>query len=130
MQSEGGGIIVGGENYGQGSSREHAAIAPMYLGIQVVIAKSYARIHRSNLINFGILPLKFSNPEDYKRVDKGDKLSLEGVKRSLKENLSCRIHNLTKNYFFEAIADFNDREKEILLAGGLLPYAKKNPLSI
>ena len=68
---KGGGIIVGGENYGQGSSREHAAIAPMFLGIQAVIVKSFARIHRSNLINFGILPLQFENPEDYNRIETG-----------------------------------------------------------
>jgi aconitate hydratase len=102
----------------------------MYLGIQAVIAKSYARIHRSNLINFGILPLKFLNPEDYNRVDKGDKLLLEDIRKSLKENRSCKIHNLTRNYSFEVISDFNDREKEILLTGGLLPYAKKSPLHI
>jgi aconitate hydratase len=126
----GGGIIIGGENYGQGSSREHAAIAPMYLGIQAVIAKSYARIHRSNLINFGILPLKFLNPEDYNRVEKSDKLLLEDIRKSLKGNHSWKIHNLTRNYSFEVISDFNDREKEILLAGGLLPYAKKSPLHI
>jgi aconitate hydratase len=129
-QSKGGGIIIGGENYGQGSSREHAAIAPMYLGIQIVIAKSYARIHRSNLINFGILPLKFSNPEDYERIDRGDKLLLEDVRKSLEGNQSFTILNETKNYSFKAISDFNDREKEILLTGGLLPHAKKNPLSI
>jgi aconitate hydratase len=129
-QSKGGGVIIGGENYGQGSSREHAAIAPMYLGIQAVIAKSYARIHRSNLINFGILPLEFLNPEDYNRVDKGDKLLLEDIRKSLKENHSCKIHNLTRNYSFEVISDFNDREREILLTGGLLPYAKKSPLHI
>jgi aconitate hydratase len=126
----GGGIIVGGENYGQGSSREHAAIAPMYLGIQAIIAKSYARIHRSNLINFGILPLKFSKPEDYDGIDRGDRLVLEDVERSLKGNQFYKIHNLTKNYFFEVSSDFNDREKEILLTGGLLPYTKKGHPSI
>jgi len=126
----GGGIIVGGENYGQGSSREHAAIAPMYLGIHAVIAKSYARIHRSNLINFGILPLKFSKSEDYDRIDRGDRLVLEDIERSLKENRSYKIYNLTKNYSFEVFSDFNDREKDILLTGGLLPYIKKGPPNI
>ncbi len=129
-RSKGGGAIIGGENYGQGSSREHAAIAPMYLGIQLVIAKSYARIHRSNLINFGILPLKFSNPEDYERIDRGDRLLLENVRKSLEGLQSFRILNQTKNYTFGVISDFNEREKEILLTGGLLPYAKKSPLSI
>ncbi|HLA00418.1 MAG TPA: aconitate hydratase [Thermodesulfovibrionales bacterium] len=129
-RSKGGGAIIGGENYGQGSSREHAAIAPMYLGIQLVIAKSYARIHRSNLINFGILPLKFSNPEDYERIDRGNRLLLENVRKSLEGLQSFRILNQTKNYTFGVISDFNEREKEILLTGGLLPYAKKSPLSI
>ena len=124
-QSKGGGVIIGGENYGQGSSREHAAIAPMYLGIQIVIAKSYARIHRSNLINFGILPLKFSNPEDYERIDRGDRLILEDAKKILEGQQSFTILNETKNYSFKAISDFNTREKEILLIGGLLPHAKK-----
>ncbi len=125
VQSKGGGVIVGGENYGQGSSREHAAIAPMYLGIQIVIAKSFARIHRSNLINFGILPLKFSNPEDYERIDRGDRLILEDAKKSLGGQQSFTILNETKKYSFKVISDFNTREKEILLAGGLLPHAKK-----
>ena len=122
---KGGGVIIGGDNYGQGSSREHAAIAPMYLGIHAVIAKSYARIHRSNLINFGILPLKFSKSEDYEKNEKGDKLLLEDVEKSLKGNQSYKIYNVTKNYSFEASSDFNKREKDILLSGGLLPYTRK-----
>ncbi len=124
-RSKGGGIIVVSENYGQGSSREHAAIAPMYLGVHAVIAKSYARIHRSNLINFGILPLKFSKSEDYDRIEKGEMLLLKDIGKSLKGNQSYKIYNMTKNYSFEVISDLNDREKEILLTGGLLPYAKK-----
>jgi aconitate hydratase len=129
-QSKGGGIIICGENYGQGSSREHAAIAPMYLGIQLVIAKSYARIHRANLINFGILPLKFSHPEDYERIDRRDRLLLENAKKYLEGHQPFMILNQTKKYSFEVIADFNNREKEILLTGGLLAHAKKSPLSI
>jgi aconitate hydratase len=124
-KARGGGIIVGGDNYGQGSSREHAAIAPMYLGLQAVIAKSFARIHRSNLINFGILPLQFSRPEDYDKLDHGDRLLLKDVKESLSENQSYSVHNLTKNYSFEVFSNLNDREKEIILAGGLLPFTKK-----
>ena len=125
VKQKGGGVIIGGDNYGQGSSREHAAIAPMYLGIHAVIAKSYARIHRSNLINFGILPLKFSKSEDYEKIEKGDRLLLEDIKRPLKGNQSYKIYNVTKNYSFEVSSDFNEREKDILLAGGLLPYTKK-----
>jgi aconitate hydratase len=125
IKQKGGGVIIGGDNYGQGSSREHAAIAPMYLGIHAVIAKSYARIHRSNLINFGILPLKFSKSEDYEKIEKGDRLLLEGIKRTLKENQYYKIYNVTKHYSFEVSSDFNEREKDIILSGGLLPYTKK-----
>ena len=102
-KSNGGGIIVGGENYGQGSSREHAAIAPMFLGIQAVIAKSFARIHRSNLINFGILPLLFKESEDYEKIEKGDRLVIKNIKKSLKENQSYTVYNETKDYSFEAV---------------------------
>ena len=123
---KGGGIIAGGENYGQGSSREHAAIAPMYLGIHAVIAKSFARIHRSNLINFGILPLLFKNTGDYEKVEKGDRLIIKDIKNSLTGNQFYTIHNLTKNYSFEALLNLNDREREIILSGGLLPSTKKH----
>lgn len=123
---KGGGIIAGGENYGQGSSREHAAIAPMYLGIHAVIAKSFARIHRSNLINFGILPLLFKNTGDYEKVEKGDRLIIKDIKNSLTGNQFYTIHNLTKNYSFEAFSNLNDREREIILSGGLLPKTKKH----
>ena len=79
-----GGVIVGGENYGQGSSREHAALVPMFLGIQAVLAKSFARIHLNNLINYGILPLVFENPADYSRLAQGERLSFSGVKKSIR----------------------------------------------
>jgi len=125
-KSAGGGVIVGGENYGQGSSREHAAIAPMFLGIQAVIARSFARIHRSNLINFGILPLLFKNAEDYEKVEKGDRLVFQGVKNTLTGNQSYSIYNKTKNYTFEVSSQLNEREKEIIIAGGLLPNTKKH----
>lgn len=124
-KSKGGGIIVGGENYGQGSSREHAAIAPMYLGLHAVIAKSFARIHRSNLINFGILPLCFSKSEDYEKIEKGDGLLLKAIEKSLTGNQTYTVYNLTKNYSFEVFSNLNDREKEIILNGGLLPHTKK-----
>jgi len=123
---KGGGIIVGGENYGQGSSREHAAIAPMYLGIHAVIAKSFARIYRSNLINFGILPLHFKDAKDYGEIEKGDRLIIPDVKNSLKKTQSYSVSNLTKSCSFEVSSYLNDREKEILLAGGLLPYTNKH----
>jgi aconitate hydratase len=125
-KSGGGGIIVGSENYGQGSSREHAAIAPMYLGIQAVIAMSFARIHRSNLINFGILPLLFRDNRDYERVEKGDRLIMQDMRNALKEEQVYRVHNQTKGYSFEVYSQLNDREKEIILSGGLLPNTRKH----
>jgi aconitate hydratase len=127
---KGGGIIIGGENYGQGSSREHAAIAPMYLGLHIVIAKSFARIHRSNLINFGILPLHIKNMDDYEKIENGDRLLIPDVKKSLTGNQTYTVFNITKDYSFETFSHLNDREKEILLAGGLLPYTKKHIKSI
>ncbi len=121
-REKGGGIIIGHENYGQGSSREHAAIAPMYLGIQAVIAKSFARIHRANLINFGILPLLFVNEEDYKRVDQGDRLLIKDIVKSIDNNQNITIENISKGYTFEAKSNLNEREKRLILKGGLLPY--------
>jgi len=124
-QSEGGGIIVGSENYGQGSSREHAALAPMYLGIHAVIALTFARIHRANLINFGIFPLQFINKDDYNKVEQGDKLRIQSMKEALKGNQHYTVENVTKNYSFEALSNLNERERDIILSGGLLPYTKK-----
>jgi aconitate hydratase len=124
-QSEGGGIIVGSENYGQGSSREHAALAPMYLGIHAVIALTFARIHRANLINFGILPLQFINKDDYNKVEQGDKLRIQNMKESLKGNQHYTVENVTKNYSFEVLSNLNERERDIILSGGLLSYTKK-----
>jgi aconitate hydratase len=124
-QSEGGGIIVGSDNYGQGSSREHAALAPMYLGIHAVIALTFARIHRANLINFGILPLLFKAKEDYEKVEKGDRLVIEDIRTELTGSQSYTVQNLTRNYSFNVTSNLNDREKEIILAGGLLPYTKR-----
>lgn len=123
-KANGGGIIVGGENYGQGSSREHAAIAPMYLGLQAVIAKSFARIHRANLINFGVLPLLFKSESDYERIGQGDRLFIGNINAVIKGDQNFKIENLTKGYSFEAVANLNDREKELILKGGLLPYVR------
>lgn len=123
-REKGGGIIISGENYGQGSSREHAAIAPMFLGIQVVTAKSFARIHRSNLINFGILPLQFDNPKDYDRIEKGDCLVIKDLYSSLENRQTYTVENITNGYSFIVKTDLNDREKGIIKKGGLLPYTK------
>uniref|UniRef100_A0A7C4AJF8 Aconitate hydratase A n=1 Tax=Thermodesulfovibrio aggregans TaxID=86166 RepID=A0A7C4AJF8_9BACT len=127
-RSKGGGIIVGGENYGQGSSREHAAIAPMYLGIKAVIAKSFARIHRANLINFGILPLVFVNPEDYSKVEQGDILGISNLINFVKGDQKYEVFNHTKNISFEVCSNLNTREKELILNGGLLPYVRRKVL--
>ncbi len=121
----GGGIIVGGDNYGQGSSREHAAIAPMYLGVQAVIAKSFARIHRSNLINFGILPLLFRSAGDHDRIEKGDRLVIRDVIGSLNGGRVFKVEDPTKSYTFEVTSDLNEREKNVVIKGGLLPFTRQ-----
>lgn len=118
----GGGIIVGGVNYGQGSSREHAALAPMYLGVRAVIAKSFARIHRANLINFGILPLTLVNPADYDELTQGDELVLDEVRTRLAQKSTLWVENLNKGKSFEVAHDLTDRQVQIVLAGGLLNY--------
>lgn len=123
-KAKGGGIIVGGENYGQGSSREHAAIAPMFLGVQAVLVRSFARIHRSNLINFGILPLQFERPEDYERVEKGDVLRLDNVVAAIGSTQRYLVENVTRGYSFGVISTLNEREREVLRQGGLLAYTR------
>jgi aconitate hydratase len=120
------GFVIGGSNYGQGSSREHAALAPMYLGIKWVLAKSFARIHKANLINFGILPLEFENETDYEKLAQGDKLLLENVINSLNSGKQLSIKNLTKSVSIPVKHDLTDRQKEIVLSGGLLNYTREN----
>ena len=120
----GGGFIVAGENYGQGSSREHAALAPMYLGIKAILAKSYARIHRSNLINFGILPLIFKDPEAYLSIRQGDRLRVADLRTGIRNETSLMIENIGQQQAFEVSLELNPREREILLAGGLLNYTR------
>jgi aconitate hydratase len=123
-REQGGGYVVGGENYGQGSSREHAAMAPMYLGVKVILAKSYARIHRSNLINFGILPLTFEEGDEFQRIQQGDRLRITSLRNGLKVNGLLKIENVTQNRVFEVSHGLNQREIEILFAGGLLNYTR------
>ena len=118
----GGGFVVGGQNYGQGSSREHAALAPMYLGIKAILTKSYARIHRSNLINFGVLPLTFRDSDEFSKIEKGDQLRIEDLRKGLKANGLLIVENVTRKRSFEVLHGLNQREVEILLAGGLLNY--------
>lgn len=120
----GAGIIVGGENYGQGSSREHAALAPRYLGVKAVLAKSFARIHMQNLVNFGILPLIFENKEDYNDISQGDMLRLTNVRERLQGN-SIEVENITREKTYTVKHTLSKRQVDILLAGGLLEYVKK-----
>jgi aconitate hydratase len=121
----GGGFVVGGENWGQGSSREHAAIAPMYLGVKAILAKSYARIHESNLVNFGIVPLRFSNPADYNSIDQGDELEMPDVRRAITEGRPVVVKNRTKKVEYKLAPKLSPRQIEMLLAGGLTNYLKK-----
>ncbi len=119
-----GSIIVGGQNYGQGSSREHAALVPLHLGIKAVIAKSFARIHRSNLINSGILPLVFKNEGDYDDINEGDILMLEDLLESLKNYGEIKCVNKTKNTEYQLYSNLSERERDVLLAGGYINYLK------
>jgi aconitate hydratase len=117
-------IIVGGLSYGQGSSREHAALCPMFLGVKAVIAKSFERIHSANLINFGIIPLTFKTESDYDHIDSGDELEIPEIRKMLLENKPLIVKNLTKGIQFEVIYELSERQKNILLAGGMLPFIK------
>ena len=117
-------IIIGGENYGQGSSREHAAINPMYLGVKMVIAKSIARIHKGNLINHGIIPMVFADPADYDKLDMLDELEVEGLLDQMKTR-EVEIKDLTKGISFEAKLELSDNELEVILSGGQLRHLQK-----
>ena len=121
-KEKGGGFLIGGVNYGQGSSREHAALAPMYLGVKAVIAKSFARIHRANLVNFGILPLTFEDESDYNLCDQGDSIELPDIKNRLTSGGKVIINNLTKNKEIKVKHTLTPREIDILCVGGLLNY--------
>ena len=117
-------IIIGGENYGQGSSREHAAINPMYLGVKCVIAKSIARIHKGNLVNHGVIPMLFADPAAYDSIDQMDELEIDGLLDQIPTR-HITVKNLTKHFEFEAVLDMTDNELEVVLAGGQLRYLKK-----
>lgn len=117
-------IIIGGENYGQGSSREHAAINPMYLGVKAVVAKSMARIHKGNLVNHGIIPMLFANPADYDRIDQMDDLEIDGLRDQIAER-RVLIKDRTRGFSFEAVLDLSDSELEVILCGGQLRYLKE-----
>lgn len=119
-------IIVGGTNYGQGSSREHAALAPLYLGVKAVIVKSFARIHRQNLINAGILPLEFANESDYDKIDQGDTLELSDVRSAIENGETITVRDVTKEFTFVVKCELSSRMRDIMLCGGLLDYTKSN----
>lgn len=124
-QNNHGGIIVAGENYGQGSSREHAALAPMYLGIKAVLCKSFARIHKANLINFGILPLIFENPEDYDKIQEMDTLQLSDLK-NLYTQRSLEIYDQTTGQKIRCRVECTDADLDLIMAGGALNYIRQN----
>ncbi len=118
-------IIVAEESYGQGSSREHAAICPMYLGVKMVLVKSIERIHAANLVNFGIIPLIFKHPDDFKMIEQGDSLEIKNVGQTLKDSEDFIVTNKNKNIEIKAVCSLSTRQKEILLGGGLLNYTRK-----
>jgi aconitate hydratase len=118
-------VVVGGNNYGQGSSREHAALAPRFLGLKIVIVKSFARIHWQNLINFGILPLTFVNPEDYDRIEQEDELETVDIRRVLSQGNRIRITNKTKNETYETEHILSERQIEMVLEGSLINVVRK-----
>lgn len=124
-KENGGGFIVGGSNYGQGSSREHAALAPLQLGVKGVLVKSFARIHMANLINSGILPMTFANESDYERINNGDQLTIENIKEQIKAGNDLVIKNRTGNYEIKAKVALSKRQVDMMLAGGLLNYTRK-----
>ena len=121
-----GGVIIGGNSYGQGSSREHAALCPMYLGVKLVIAKTMERIHRANLVNFAICPAAFVDPADYDKIKQGDKLSVKGFGDAIKGKDTFIVKDITSNFEFECKLELSDRDREILMSGGKLNYTKNN----
>jgi aconitate hydratase len=118
-------VVTAGFSYGQGSSREHAALCLAYLGVRAILAKSFERIHRSNLINFGILPCLFRTEADYYSIQQRDKLEFPNIRRSLDTNELLSVLNRTKGNFFKVGVDLTKREREILLAGGAIPYIRR-----
>ena len=119
------GIIVAGQSYGQGSSREHAALCPMYLGVQAVIAKSIERIHRANLINFCIVPIEFASEEDYDKIQSGDRIEIDNLTEAIKNGDAVKIKDKTAGFEFSGKLALSGRDREILLSGGLLNYTRK-----
>ena len=126
-KAEGGGMLVAGSNYGQGSSREHAALVPLYLGIRAVAAKSFARIHQANLINNGILPLTFRNEADYDDINPMDELALPGIRAAIEGGAEAfTLRNVTKGHDYQMDMPLTKRQRGMLLCGGLLNYTRES----
>ena len=127
-RENGGSLIVGGNNYGQGSSREHAALAPRFLGLRAAFAKSFARIHAQNLVNFGILPLMFENPGDWENIHPGDKLRLDNLRTALPARRGLRLENRTRRDSYSLVHNLSGRQLRIMLAGGLINMIRLNSI--
>lgn len=125
LLKDGGHVVVGGSNYGQGSSREHAALAPRYLGVRVVLVKSFARIHRQNLANFGILPLVFANPDDYASIDAGDELQFKELAKTLQSGGDITVINVTKNRSIKTRHGLSQRQIDMVLKGSLMNVVRE-----
>ena len=123
-KAKGGGVILGGSNYGQGSSREHAALVPLYLGIKAVVAKSFARIHVANLINFGIVPMTLVNADDYEKFAEGDQIEIQGFAEAVASKTEATLVNKTNGATAKLALSLSERQREMLLAGGCLNYTK------
>jgi aconitate hydratase len=117
-------VIVAGKNYGQGSSREHAALAPRYLGLRIVIARQFARIHQGNLVNFGVLPLVFHDPADYDKIEQDDFIVVRGLHQALHDGNSLELEDRTRGFRFRADHQLSPRQREMVLAGGLIPLMR------
>ena len=125
-KAAGKGIVIGGANYGQGSSREHAALVPLYLGIKAVVTKSFARIHMANLVNAGIIPFTFADGADYDKITQGDELKLGDIRAAMQQGSAVALQNLTTGDIYALNYDLSPRQRDILLAGGLLDYTRDN----
>ena len=125
VRDSGGHAVLGGRNYGQGSSREHAALAPRYVGLRVVIAKSFARIHWQNLVNFGVLPLTLEDEAEYNRIEQGDLLKLTDLHEQIRTGSPIRIENRTKNRTFKVKQQLSSRQIDVLLSGGVINWVRE-----
>ena len=125
-RQEGKGIVIGGSNYGQGSSREHAALVPLYLGVKAVIVKSFARIHCANLANAGILPLVFKDESVYGKIDQMDELEITNLREAIQKGGAITVKDVTKGFTFETEAVLTQRQRDIVLDGGLLNYTREH----